>query len=194
MISHIDLLPDNVTRLGRILPCWSEELPAIIEHSRPVTWSTFKHPPVPTTLENEPATKDRIITNINWDVPPVLNHISSLFGLADSLNRLHVQWPEQVWTMHTDRLQNWAPKNPNSVMRIMIQLTDWQPGHFWSYGDHMYQGWHAGDVTTFDWQKVPHSTANAGYLPRVTFQITGIITEQTVTFLKKLSDTNPFQI
>jgi hypothetical protein len=41
-------------------------------------------------------------------------------------------------------------------------------------------------VTTFDWQNVPHSTANAGFHPRVTLQITGIITDKTKQFLKEL--------
>jgi hypothetical protein len=41
-------------------------------------------------------------------------------------------------------------------------------------------------VTTFDWQNVPHATANAGHVPRATLQITGIQTAQTEEFLKQL--------
>jgi hypothetical protein len=40
-------------------------------------------------------------------------------------------------------------------MRIQVALTDWEQGHFWSYGNHLHQQWRAGDVTTFDWMNVP---------------------------------------
>ena len=45
----------------------------------------------------------------------------------------------------------------------------------------------AGEVTTFDWANVPHSTANAGHHPRVTFQLTGVKTDKTIKFLEELS-------
>jgi hypothetical protein len=85
-----------------------------------------------------------------------------------------------------DKLEKWNKEDPSTVSRYMIQLTDWQPGHFWSYGNYLFTGWTAGDVTTFDWQNVPHSTANAGHSPRVTLQVTGIRTARTQEFLKTL--------
>ena len=102
--------------------------------------------------------------------------------------------PGQVWNLHLDKLEKWNPNNPDSVSRYQIQLTNWEPGHFWSYGNYIHSGWRAGDVTTFDWKNVPHSTANAGHGPRVTLQVTGIDTEQTQAFLFKLSDNNPFDL
>jgi hypothetical protein len=72
-------------------------------------------------------------------------------------------------------------------MRIFIQLTDWQPGQFWEYGTYHHRGWRAGEVTTFDWQNLPHSTANAGFHPRVTLQLTGIKTEKTQEMLDWLA-------
>ena len=45
----------------------------------------------------------------------------------------------------------------------------------------------AEDVSTFDWANIPHATANAGHHPRVTFQLTGVITEQTQEFLSGLT-------
>ena len=77
-------------------------------------------------------------------------------------------------------------------MRILIQLTDWEPGQFWGYGNYQYHMWSAGDVTTFDWLNVPHCTANAGLVPRVTLQITGIQTEQTKEFLRILNSKPAF--
>ena len=71
-------------------------------------------------------------------------------------------------------------------MRIFIQLTDWQPGQFWEYGNYHWTQWRAGSVTTFDWQNLPHSTANAGFEPRVTLQITGVKTGRTMDYLASL--------
>ena len=124
---------------------------------------------------------------MNWKLTPNLKKISDLFGLDDCMERIHIQMPGEAWTMHIDKLQKWAPEEPWRVMRIMIALNDWEPGHFWSYGNYQHQQWRAGDVTTFDWQNIPHCTANAGHNPRVTFQLTGIITEKTNDFLKRLA-------
>jgi hypothetical protein len=203
---RMDPLYDSVTYLGQFAPCWQNELATIVAESRPATWATrgYKGEGVPPPredlvaeeydLERMGADTDMTVSNIGWNIPPVLKRIGNLFALDDAMNRLHVQWPGQVWTMHIDKLQKWAPEDPDRVMRIMIQLTDWCPGHYWSYGNHTHQGWSAGDVTTFDWQNVPHSTANAGHKPRVTFQITGVVTDQTRDFLRRLRTRSPYTL
>ena len=106
--------------------------------------------------------------------------------------RLHVQHPGQVWNLHLDKLEKWNPTDPAKVMRVMIALNDWEPGHFFSYGNYVHTGWHAGDVTTFDWQNLPHSTANAGHAPRITLQMTGVITDKTRDFLRILRSKSPY--
>jgi len=104
--------------------------------------------------------------------------------------RIHVQQPGEVWNLHIDKLQKWNPDAWNNVLRVFVQLTDWQPGQFWEYGNYHWNQWRAGDVTTFDWLNTPHSTANAGYHPRVTFQLTGKITDKTREFLEVLKYPN----
>jgi len=116
-----------------------------------------------------------------------LQAVSDHFGLLDCMNRIHVQMPGELWNLHIDKLQKWCPADPSRIMRIMIQLTDWQPGQFWEYGNYHYNHWRAGDVTTCDWANIPHSTANAGHHPRVTLQITGLATERTHEFLTELT-------
>jgi hypothetical protein len=204
--TRMDPLYDTVTHLGQFAPCWDAELESIIAESKPATWATrgYKGKDMPPPredlaaeeydLERIGADTDMTVSNIGWNISPVLQRISNLFGLDDTMNRLHVQWPGQVWTMHIDKLQKWSPEDPDQVMRVMIQLTDWQPGHFWSYGNYIHQGWQAGEVTTFDWRNVPHSTANAGHVPRVTFQITGVVTEQTRNFLRQLRARSPYTL
>ncbi len=123
---------------------------------------------------------------MNWEITPNLKKITELFALDDCMERIHVQMPGEVWNLHLDKLEKWAPDAPWTVMRVQVALTDWEQGHFWSYGNYNHQQWRAGDVTTFDWQNLPHSTANAGHNPRVTFQLTGVITEKTNDFLTRL--------
>ena len=58
----------------------------------------------------------------------------------------------------------------------------------------MHTEWHAGDVHTFDWQNIPHSTANAGHGPRITLQITGVETDKTRDFLRILRSKSPYSL
>ena len=87
-------------------------------------------------------------------------------------------------------MYKWFPEKPERVLRVFIALNDWQPGQFWEYGNFVHRNWKAGDVTTFDWRNVPHSTANAGFHPRATLQITGVMTDKTDAYLKELAKTN----
>jgi hypothetical protein len=75
------------------------------------------------------------------------------------------------------------------VLRVQIQLTDWESGQFWSYGNYCHSRWRAGEVTTFDWQNLPHATANASHHPRVTLQVTGVRTPATDQYLAQLANT-----
>lgn len=185
---------DRVIKLGFIEPTWQNELAVIVAEARSATWRTRgaagKSRPEEELaaedydLEREGYGKDYVITNLNWNIPPVLKKVADQFRLLDSMTRIHVQQPGQVWNLHLDKLEKWNPENPNSVIRIQVQLTDWEPGQFWSYGNYCHSQWRAGDVTTFDWQNIPHATANASHHPRVTLQITGICTADTMAYLE----------
>jgi hypothetical protein len=197
---------DTAVGLGHIIPCWSEELKEIIATAKPATWATrgWKGegtlPPTEALaaeehdIERVGADPKAVITHLNWQIPPVLEKISKLFAMDDVMNRIHVQMPGELWHLHMDKLYKWCPEDPDRVLRVFVQLTDWQPGQFWEYGNHHWNQWRAGEVTTFDWQNLPHSTANAGHHPRVTFQITGVITPETEKFLKTLRSTTSYQL
>lgn len=200
----LDPQQDKVTALGKIVADYKPELSDIIKNAKPATWRT-RGKAGKTRPEEELASedydlekfgygKDYQITHLNWEIPEKLQRISKLFGLQDCMDRIHVQMPGEVWNLHLDKLEKWCPEEPWRVMRIQVQLTDWEQGHFWSYGNYTHQFWRAGDVTTFDWQNIPHSTANAGHNPRVTFQITGIVTEQTTEFINRLKRFGNYQL
>ena len=196
--SKMDPRWDTVQQLGNIESTWDTELQSVIDSSKPVTWRTRGRANDPLTRSNQDYDqeeydlerigmgKDYIVTNLNYDLPPLFQHIADQFALDKSMARIHVQYPGQVWNLHLDKLEKWMPADPSQVVRYFVQLTDWQQGHFWSYGNYMWSGWKAGDVSTFDWINVPHSTANAGHVPRATLQVTGIITNKTTAYLEEL--------
>ena len=187
---------DTVIKLGQVEPNWLHQIPEFISNSKSVTWRTRGDPNKPSRPEYELSAedydlerygygKDYEITKLNWTIPDNLLKIAKQFELTDMMCRIHVQHPGQVWNLHLDKLEKWCPDNPSSVVRIMLQLTDWEPGHFWAYGNYVFSGWKAGDLTTFDWQNVPHCTANAGHNPRITLQITGVKSAKTNALLDK---------
>lgn len=198
--TKIDRAEDVIDFLGNIKSTWYGDLNDIIARSKPATWATRgykgKDNPIPRPdlaeeeydLERVGADPKMKITHLNWELPPSLQTVSDAFGLADCMNRIHVQMPGELWNLHIDKLGKWCPEDPSRVMRIFIQLTDWQPGQFWEFGNYHWNQWRAGDVTCFDWQNMPHSTANAGHHPRVTLQITGVITEKTQQYLECLKE------
>jgi hypothetical protein len=201
----IDPKYDTVNVLGNIAPTWQAELADIISQSRAATWRTRGKDFTKGRPEEELAAedydleiagygKDYEISNLSYELPKSLEYISNWFGLEDNVPRIHVQIPGQVWNLHIDKLQKWCPEDPDRIVRIFIQLTDWEQGQFWSYGNYNYSGWRAGDVTTFDWQNVPHSTANASNHARVTLQLTGLETEKTRDFLRQLRSKSPYRL
>ena len=193
-----DNFEDVLIHLGHVKCTWADDIDSIIESSRPATWETRGYKaegvniPRPDLaaeeydLERVGADPKMVITNLNWHLPESLQQVSDNFGLEDCMERIHVQFPGQVWNLHIDKLQKWCPEDPGKVMRLFIQLTDWQPGQFWEYGNFHWNQWRAGVVTCFDWANMPHSTANAGHHPRATLQLTGIKTEKTEQFLESL--------
>jgi len=193
---------DRVEELGYITPCWQDELTSAIEQARPVTWRTRgkpgdekvrgneEHDREEYDLESYGMDKNYIVTNMNYDIAPVFQNIADQFCLEESMARVHVQLPGQVWNLHLDKLEKWMPSDPKKVVRYFIQLNNWEMGHFWNYGNFMWSGWRAGDVSTFDWLNVPHSTANAGHVPRATLQITGIKTNKTQDMLDSIAYKN----
>lgn len=195
---QIDPPASVMTYLGHIEPTWTNDLKHIVDFAQPATWATrgykgegISAPPEDLAQEEYDLTsnampRDLPISHLNWQIPESLQRLSDAFALEDCMDRIHVQQPGEVWNLHIDKLQKWAPDDPKRVMRIMIQLTDWQPGQFWEYGNYHYNQWRAGDVTTFDWANIPHATANAGFDHRVTLQLTGIRTAATLDYLAAL--------
>jgi hypothetical protein len=190
---------DRVEKVGCIAANWQQELETVLAEAKSITWRTrgrnndplkrqdIEYDQEEYDLEQQGYGKDFIISDLTYSLPDVFQEHADKFCLEKCMARVHVQRPGQVWNLHLDKLEKWMPEDPNQVVRYFIQLTDWQQGHFWSFGNYTWWGWHAGDIVTFDWLNVPHSTANAGHTARATLQITGIKTAETDEYLKTLS-------
>ena len=185
---RIDHKENVIQNLGWFAPTagWDQAVKDILEQARPVTWATRGYkgqgldvPPADLAAEEYDLTRhgmsaDLPIGHISWTVPAVFQKVADTFKLSDTMIRMHVQWPGEMWNLHIDKLGKWCPEDPSRVQRIFVQLTDWQPGQFWEFGNYHWNQWRAGDVISFDWANMPHCTANAGHHPRVTMQITGV--------------------
>jgi hypothetical protein len=190
---------DSVEQVGKLQNNWAGVLEQTVAVAVPVTWRTrgknndslkrqeIEYDQEEYDLENQGYGKNYIISDLTYDLDPIFKNIVDKFNLEKCMARIHIQRPGQIWNLHLDKLEKWMPDDPTQVVRYFIQLTDWQQGHFWSFGNYTWWGWKAGDVVTFDWLNVPHSTANAGHTARATLQITGVKTKKTEEYLKTLA-------
>ena len=177
--------------LGRFEGNWAEEVQTA--QGTPITWATRKFygnddDTVSPMLEQEEndlrntgAPVDLQLTDAVFDISPypTLTKMSEYFGIEDTKIRMHCQQPGQMFNLHIDKLQERCPADPERVIRLTVMLTDWEPGQFYLFGTCNFQYWRAGDVHIFDWENVPHATANASRSTRPVLQVTGLKTDRT---------------
>ncbi len=196
---------DCIIRLGKLkFNLSDDEYKQIIDSSMTMVCELGKYGAVApgTDVSNYNKNVEATYVINNGTYVPTLGPDSTLQKIVDSFcldnveARVHVQLPGQVWNVHIDKLFKWMnpTSKPSDVIRITVHLTDWEPGHFISYGNYMHSNWKIGDVYTFDWINVPHCTANAGLIPRMTLLITGLRTEKTTEFLESMKTNSPTEI
>ena len=115
---------------------------------------------------------------------PTLQRMTDFFALTTTKSKLHIQFTGEVLNMHIDKLYD-LDADPNNVVRIMVMLQDWEPGQFIMYGNEQFDRWRTGDIHKFDWQNLPHSTANSSNKPRPMLVITGVMSDKTRDILSK---------
>jgi hypothetical protein len=104
----------------------------------------------------------------------------------------HIQRPGGMFPYHIDEIPYIKGNDPNSILdrephraaRFEIQVFDWQPGHVWAVGNTYWKQWRAGDILWHNWRDTPHGTCNFGRSDRVTLQITGICSDETLEIIK----------
>lgn len=152
--------------------------------------SSMYYDKIARTKFNKETGKKEVIENRIPEYEIFFKIIEEL-GVDVHQSRLHIQRLGQVTPIHIDQQMRYArpgwkevwqeagaDKNPLMLRRFLIHLQDWEMGHVWQFGNTYHQGYKAGTVTTYDWCNMPHGTANFGYTPRVTFQITGFVNEK----------------
>ena len=121
---------------------------------------------------------------------PVFQRISNWLGINDPMITFHNQTTGQMLHTHIDNfaarkerqnsfLETDLDKNPSIMRRFVIMLSDWQLGQIFQVGNANWSQWRAGDCITWEWQDMPHSTANMGWHDRPMLQITGFTTAKT---------------
>jgi hypothetical protein len=104
----------------------------------------------------------------------------------------HIQRPGGIFPYHIDEIpsikdndpNSWLDTDPKWAARFEIQVFDWQPGHVWAVGNTYWKQWKAGDILWHDWRHTPHGTCNFGRSDRVTLQVTGVCSEETLEIIK----------
>jgi hypothetical protein len=64
------------------------------------------------------------------------------------------------------------PKGMPPMYRLLVALTDWQPGWMFQLELDQWTGWKKGDVIAIDWRNAAHSTANGSFVDRPLLKIT----------------------
>jgi hypothetical protein len=98
------------------------------------------------------------------------------------------QLPGQILPSHIDNYKKAKEEKTSEhalkAVRFAVALNDWNIGHYWHFGNAVWQQWKAGDC--IHWHRtMAHGTANVGHTPRWTLQITGIPSNKTFELLEK---------
>lgn len=148
------------------------------------------------TTEQKFLSGNHVSASMGYDLSVLRSRISKQFGLAECEVALHDQPPGGIHGWHFDSMffyynKIWLPADESRAdlpfnkelqwvddgtcpQRLFLALTDWQYGQVFGFGSKIWSGWKAGDVLWFDWQNLPHYTANTGISNRAIVRITGL--------------------
>ena len=136
------------------------------------------------------------LATIEYDLSHIEQMLIDKYGLEIVFAQISNQKPGGVHGYHFDCLDTyyykaWSvahPENPNKKfdrkllwaegdsfpIKIMIPLADWRYGQMFRFGMQYWDNWRAGDVVIFDWQNLPHCTANASFHHRPMVRVSGM--------------------
>ena len=181
--------------LGRFTSGWQTELQQVINDTKPLNWSNRREGSGRPDGDVQAEENDLIEAGADPKMTiyrglkdftkcPTLQRMTDFFALEPVKSKLHIQFTGEVLNMHIDKLYD-LDADPKNVIRIMIMLQDWEPGQFLMYGNQMFDRWRTGDIHKFDWQNIPHATANASNKPRAMLVVTGVMSDTTRKILSK---------
>ena len=196
-------------RLGRFVGQWDDILPIILEQSQQLTWDQstkqnlrpgFANGQSPMQSQEqydrrrhglEHTDQTNLVVENMLKEHQVIKSMVDFWCLENVSYRVHVQWPGQAFGMHIDKLWHRCPQDPSRIVRIVINLADYEPGQVMCYGNYAFTGWRSGDIHMFDTLNVPHGTMNLSDQPRPNLVVTGLRTPYTD---QKLAQADPGSI
>lgn len=96
--------------------------------------------------------------------------------LSDCVYAVHLMPPGHLLPNHSDHYQTYSQRRGiqdlASIMRVIVFLQDWQPGHILQIDQTLHTEWKAGDWVSWS-GTTSHLAANLGSTNRYTLQITG---------------------
>ena len=109
--------------------------------------------------------------------PDVFAPFIEASGLKKAVCGIITQSPGNILPMHRDTFINFKTKNKitqkTEVVRYMVFLEDWVPGHMFTVEDESMDHWKNGDIIY--WGDAMHLGANASSVSKSTMNITGIV-------------------
>jgi hypothetical protein len=203
---------DSYTPVCRFNADFAEAIAACKPRAVASSWSTRNREKVQGDLYSAPAEeqdlvragadpKQQIFARTQAGDIEVFQLISDWLGIGDAMITFHNQTTGQMLHTHIDNFAGRKERNnsfqetdldrdPSIMRRFAIMLSDWQLGQIFQIGNANWTQWRAGDCITWEWQDMPHSTANMGWHDRPMLQITGFVTDRTNQVLLSASANN----
>lgn len=108
-------------------------------------------------------------------MPDWVKRFDKIFNLKNMTYNFYKMSQLEIMPEHVDHFQTYMKlfdAKYENVVRILVMLDDWKPGHYLEINGIGVVNWVAGDY--FMWESdVPHAAANIGTEDRYTLQITG---------------------
>lgn len=86
--------------------------------------------------------------------------------------------PKNVVPLHIDHFSNYIKhyeiKDKTKIVRVLIMLEDWKPGHYFEADSQSFTQWQAMDYVMWSYD-TPHLGGNMGDQVRYSLQLTGTI-------------------
>lgn len=118
------------------------------------------------------------------NLPEIFHKMAELSGLGNPQVMFLVQPPGRSIPWHRDSYNNYRRNfakvsDDVEVIRYLVQLNDWNWGHYVLVGNNVLHQYSAGDIHC--WREgIYHATGNVGYWPRYALTITGIVTDKSL--------------
>lgn len=109
-------------------------------------------------------------------MPAWTNELSSILGLTNCGYVFYKMKTLDIMPEHVDHFNTYTQVfnvDRKEVVRALVLLEDWKPGHYLEVQGKAFVNWNAGDYVLWD-ADVPHAASNIGTEPRYTLQITGV--------------------